>query len=100
MTVTRLDPGAAVDNHVAASVDPATDAAGLEAVCRMLAEVVRSVPGPVRRVRVGSGATSVEVEWSDAPAPAAAPVDLPPVVVETPSTEDVHVVRAPMVGTF
>ncbi|MEO3778855.1 acetyl-CoA carboxylase biotin carboxyl carrier protein [Micromonospora sp. B11E3] len=72
-------------------------------------QLVEELAGPVRRVRLRSGDTVLEVEWHDpvgavpaprpaapaaAPAPAVAPVAAPPVA------DGRSVVRSPMVGTF
>nr|WP_246141343.1 acetyl-CoA carboxylase biotin carboxyl carrier protein [Micromonospora olivasterospora] len=71
-------------------------------------QLVDELAGPVRRVRLRSGDTVLEVEWHDpvgavpAPRPAAlapAPV-APPPVAAGPVADGRSVVRSPMVGTF
>lgn len=35
----------------------------LDAVCRSLADLVAATPGPIRRIRLRSGDTEIEVDW-------------------------------------
>lgn len=42
--------------------------ATLDAACRNVVQLWKAAPGPVRRITVRSGDTTVEVEWLDAPA--------------------------------
>jgi acetyl-CoA carboxylase biotin carboxyl carrier protein len=109
----------------AEGAEGAESAPHLDAVCRALAEVVRTVPGPMRRVRVSVKDTTVELEWPQ-PVPEAAPAAVmlpaqpatpaqggppqggpaaPPPHAAAPDTGTnagmaTHLVRAPMVGTF
>ncbi|MEH0843977.1 acetyl-CoA carboxylase biotin carboxyl carrier protein [Micromonospora sp. CPCC 205711] len=86
--------------------DPDAVLAGLR---RHAHELVAELSGPVRRVRLRRGETSLEVEWHDpatsaptgpapAPAPRAAATPAPP----PPAADDSGrlAVRAPIVGTF
>ncbi|WP_442934106.1 biotin/lipoyl-containing protein [Micromonospora sp. CPCC 205561] len=61
--------------------------------------LVAELAGPLRRVRLRSGDTVLEVEWQGpaAAAPVAARPETPPAVAEPPGR---HTVRAPLVGTF
>ncbi|MEV6376810.1 acetyl-CoA carboxylase biotin carboxyl carrier protein [Micromonospora musae] len=99
----------------AESVPDGTEAgAGTDAVLaglrRHARQLVAELAGPVRRVRLRSGETVLEVEWhgSGGPAPVepvaprqpapAAPPTAEPVAPAEPA--DRAVVRAPIVGTF
>lgn len=80
----------------------------LDAVCRNLADLLAAAPGPIRRIRVRSGDTDVEVEWPDGEivvTPSTAPAAVTNGVATAnavKSIEDisVHYVASPMVGTF
>ncbi|RKN15274.1 acetyl-CoA carboxylase biotin carboxyl carrier protein [Micromonospora musae] len=112
-----MTAGAARPRPVATaeSVPDGTEAgAGTDAVLaglrRHARQLVAELAGPVRRVRLRSGETVLEVEWhgSGAPAPVepvaprrpapAAPSTAEPVAPAEPA--DRAVVRAPIVGTF
>jgi acetyl-CoA carboxylase biotin carboxyl carrier protein len=80
-------------------------------LCAWAAELVRGLPGPVRRVALRTGDHGVDIEWSVStePAtdsPAAAPAPAPPqaagdaAIDGVPAGQLAHVVRAPLVGTF
>ncbi|WP_243709459.1 acetyl-CoA carboxylase biotin carboxyl carrier protein [Micromonospora sp. 15K316] len=79
--------------------------AGLRRHARQL---VAELAGPVRRVRLRSGETVLEVEWHGGGAPAEAVVPQRPAPVEQFTAEpaepaepaDHAMVRAPIVGTF
>ncbi|MFC4147513.1 acetyl-CoA carboxylase biotin carboxyl carrier protein [Micromonospora mangrovi] len=76
----------------------------LEGLRRQARKLVDELAGPVRRVRLRSGETVLEVEWHgpEQTAPAPAPLTDPePVAVEEPTVEaDRLAVRSPVVGTF
>ncbi|WP_018255694.1 acetyl-CoA carboxylase biotin carboxyl carrier protein [Salinispora mooreana] len=111
--------GAFDDTPTPVSV-PAAEA-GLAELCTQARELLADLAGPIRRIRLGSGNASLEVEWHPAgaagqPLPAStvsvlapqpvvpqqAVVSPPPVVapppVAAPATR--HAVRSPIVGTF
>lgn len=79
---------------------------------QLLADVVRELPGPLRRVRVDLEGGSVEVEWAaprqdvrvagqlGPPAPAEAGTGSQAPGPSEAARTSAHVVRAPMVGTF
>jgi acetyl-CoA carboxylase biotin carboxyl carrier protein len=73
-------------------------------LCMRATELVRGLPGPVRRVTLRTGDHGVDIEWSASGEPSAAAGPLPAVAdaaIEPPAADDtVHVVRAPLVGTF
>ncbi|MET8908101.1 acetyl-CoA carboxylase biotin carboxyl carrier protein [Micromonospora sp. NPDC004551] len=77
----------------------------LDGLSRQARKLVAKLAGPVRRVRLRSGETVLEVEWHHparpAPAPRAEPdpVAAPQVGAAAPVTER-PAVRAPVVGTF
>ncbi|MEU4365854.1 acetyl-CoA carboxylase biotin carboxyl carrier protein [Micromonospora chersina] len=77
----------------------------LDGLSRHARKLVAELAGPVRRVRLRSGETVLEVEWHDparpAPAPRAEvdPAPEPRVEAATP-VADRPAVRAPVVGTF
>jgi acetyl-CoA carboxylase biotin carboxyl carrier protein len=80
----------------------ASDGAGdvLDGLRRQARQLVAELAGPVRRVRLRSGGTTLEVEWH---APLAPPADPRPVTepaARTASVADRRAVRAPVVGTF
>ncbi|MFF5174589.1 acetyl-CoA carboxylase biotin carboxyl carrier protein [Micromonospora sp. NPDC000089] len=64
-------------------------------------QLVTELAGPVRRVRLRRGETSLEVEWHE-PATAPAPPAVPPSAPAEPPVADAGrlTVRAPIVGTF
>jgi acetyl-CoA carboxylase biotin carboxyl carrier protein len=85
----------------------------LRALCHEAIALVHSLPGPVRRIAMRTTDHAVEVEWPSgdvAPAPmltappsAAVSQTLVSVPEQTPTADDgaaIHVVRAPLVGTF
>ncbi|MEV0428800.1 acetyl-CoA carboxylase biotin carboxyl carrier protein [Micromonospora sp. NPDC050495] len=76
----------------------------LEGLCRQARELVAELAGPVRRVRLRSGGTVLEVEWhgsaAPAPAPRAEPEPVARPVAEPVAGADRPAVRAPVVGTF
>ncbi|MEU3457041.1 acetyl-CoA carboxylase biotin carboxyl carrier protein [Micromonospora sp. NPDC006766] len=76
----------------------------LEELSRHARKLVAELAGPVRRVRLRSGATVLEVEWHGPAEAATAPRTGPEPVAE-PAAEAVPgpdrlAVRAPVVGTF
>ncbi|WBB70835.1 acetyl-CoA carboxylase biotin carboxyl carrier protein [Micromonospora sp. WMMD812] len=75
--------------------------AGLRRHARHL---VAELAGPVRRVRLRSGDTVLEVEWHEASAPARDTGDVPPPAPagapDPPEPEVRTVIRSPIVGTF
>ncbi|SCF22695.1 acetyl-CoA carboxylase biotin carboxyl carrier protein [Micromonospora viridifaciens] len=76
----------------------------LDGLRRQARKLVAELAGPVRRVRLRSGETVLEVEWHGPAEAAAAPrTDPEPVaapVVEPTTVPDRLAVRAPVVGTF
>ncbi|MGH3936338.1 MAG: acetyl-CoA carboxylase biotin carboxyl carrier protein [Pseudonocardiaceae bacterium] len=85
--------------------NPPTSAQELKTLCQEVIALVRSLPGPLGRIAVRTTEHTVEVEW---PIGDATPA---PMITTQPSTpvartlapvpdEAVHVVRAPLVGTF
>ncbi|MGW4502503.1 acetyl-CoA carboxylase biotin carboxyl carrier protein [Micromonospora sp. NPDC004336] len=93
-----------------APVDTATlgaePASGVDAVLaglrRHARDLVAELAGPVRRVRLRSGDTVLEVEWHGG-----VPVEAPPEAAAVPTspappgdTPGRHTVRSPIVGTF
>jgi acetyl-CoA carboxylase biotin carboxyl carrier protein len=83
------------------AVDPNGRSGGreLDKICRGLADVFRIAPGPLRRVRVQLGGSSVEVEWPEPPS--AIPAAISDGQLEAlPVASDLYPVCAPLVGTF
>ncbi|MGR6320402.1 acetyl-CoA carboxylase biotin carboxyl carrier protein [Micromonospora soli] len=76
----------------------------LKGLRRQARKLVAELTGPVRRVRLRSGATMLEVEWhgpaQPAPAPRTDPEPVPVPAVEPTTGVDRLAVRAPVVGTF
>ena len=76
----------------------------LDGLSRHARKLVAELAGPVRRVRLRSGETVLEVEWHDpvrpAPAPRAEADPVPAPRVEAVAAADRPAVRAPVVGTF
>jgi acetyl-CoA carboxylase biotin carboxyl carrier protein len=76
----------------------------LDGLSRHARKLVAELAGPVRRVRLRSGETVLEVEWHGPARPAPAPrTELDPVTepqVEAVPATDRPAVRAPVVGTF
>ncbi|MFU8852306.1 acetyl-CoA carboxylase biotin carboxyl carrier protein [Micromonospora sp. SL1-18] len=76
----------------------------LDGLRRHARKLVAELAGPVRRVRLRSGETVLEVEWhgpADAdPAPRTGPGSVAEPVAETVPAPDRLAVRAPVVGTF
>ncbi|MEU0152895.1 acetyl-CoA carboxylase biotin carboxyl carrier protein [Micromonospora fulviviridis] len=76
----------------------------LDGLSRHARKLVAELAGPVRRVRLRSGDTVLEVEWHDparpAPAPRAEVDPVPAPQVEAVPAADRPAVRAPVVGTF
>ncbi|MFF4808386.1 acetyl-CoA carboxylase biotin carboxyl carrier protein [Micromonospora chersina] len=76
----------------------------LDGLSRHARKLVAELAGPVRRVRLRSGETVLEVEWHDPVRPAPAPrAEADPVTapqVEAVAAADRPAVRAPVVGTF
>ncbi|MFG1830152.1 acetyl-CoA carboxylase biotin carboxyl carrier protein [Micromonospora chersina] len=76
----------------------------LDGLSRHARKLVAELAGPVRRVRLRSGETVLEVEWHDpvrpAPAPRAEADPVPAPQVEAVAAADRPAVRAPVVGTF
>ncbi|MFI7279561.1 acetyl-CoA carboxylase biotin carboxyl carrier protein [Micromonospora chersina] len=76
----------------------------LDGLSRHARKLVAELAGPVRRVRLRSGETVLEVEWHDpvrpAPAPRAGADPVPAPRVEAAPVTDRPAVRAPVVGTF
>lgn len=72
-------------------------------LCLRATELVRGLPGPVRRVTLRTGDHGVDIEWSPSGEPLAATAGSPPAVADAaiePADDTVHIVRAPLVGTF
>ncbi|MGK5740916.1 acetyl-CoA carboxylase biotin carboxyl carrier protein [Micromonospora sp. URMC 103] len=92
------------------SADGAVGRGGADAVLaglrRHARQVVAELPGPVRRLRLSSGDTVLEVEWHDpgamaaVPEPAAPPEPRPAAAPPVEQAADAMVVRSPIVGTF
>ncbi|MBQ0901156.1 acetyl-CoA carboxylase biotin carboxyl carrier protein [Micromonospora sp. U21] len=123
----RLDPGQS-NGHGGVRLDgdrppdgsrPDDAGAGGEEVLaglrRQARQLIAELTGPVRRIRLRSGPTVLEVEWHpgevarpDVPpppdeavaAPPAAPVPGPPAALIRPPVPGHAAVRAPIVGTF
>lgn len=110
------DSGVSTEGTLAGPPGVPGDAA-LVGLRRQALELLADLAGPVRRVRLDSGDTVLEVEWhspGDAahptpPPPAASVVTAPPVVVPAAPPVAVppvavpaarHAVRSPIVGTF
>lgn len=76
----------------------------LDGLSRHARKLVAELAGPVRRVRLRSGETVLEVEWHGparpAPAPRAEAEPMPAPQVQPVAATDRPVVRAPVVGTF
>lgn len=74
----------------------------LDGLRRQARKLVADLAGPLRRVRLRSGETVLEVEWHGpaAPAPRADPEPVAQPAAETAPTTDRRAVRAPVVGTF
>ncbi|MEU2610093.1 acetyl-CoA carboxylase biotin carboxyl carrier protein [Micromonospora sp. NPDC007271] len=76
----------------------------LDGLRRQARKLVAELAGPVRRVRLRSGETVLEVEWHGpaeaAPAPRTDPEPVAAPVAETATAPDRPAVRAPVVGTF
>ncbi|WP_025619228.1 acetyl-CoA carboxylase biotin carboxyl carrier protein [Salinispora cortesiana] len=82
---------------------------GLAELRTQVRELLADLAGPVRRIRLGSGNTMLEVEWQPAgaadqllPPPTASVLApqavVPPPPVAAPASQ--HAVRSPIVGTF
>ncbi|TDC64994.1 acetyl-CoA carboxylase biotin carboxyl carrier protein [Micromonospora sp. KC207] len=78
------------------------DDAVLAGLRRHARDLVAELAGPVRRVRLSSGQTALEVEWHGAAEPASARVPDPRVAEPAvgPAETGHAVVRSPVVGTF
>ncbi|MGY0005145.1 acetyl-CoA carboxylase biotin carboxyl carrier protein [Micromonospora sp. I033] len=76
----------------------------LDGLSRHARKLVAELAGPVRRVRLRSGETVLEVEWHDPARPAPAPrTEVAPVTeprAQAAPVTDRPTVRAPVVGTF
>ncbi|MFG2052738.1 acetyl-CoA carboxylase biotin carboxyl carrier protein [Micromonospora sp. NPDC048930] len=74
----------------------------LDGLRRQARRLVAELAGPVRRVRLRTGETVLEVEWHGpaAPAPRTDPEPVAEPALETAPTTDRRAVRAPVVGTF
>jgi acetyl-CoA carboxylase biotin carboxyl carrier protein len=88
----------------------------LAELCARATELVRGLPGPVRRVALRTGDHGVDIEWACTeepstagigglvaaaePAPALAPWTAGGMADPVGNDDTVHVVRAPLVGTF
>ncbi|MFE9689360.1 acetyl-CoA carboxylase biotin carboxyl carrier protein [Micromonospora sp. NPDC005806] len=76
----------------------------LKGLRRQARKLVAELAGPVRRVRLRSGETLLEVEWHGparpVPAPRTDPEPVPAAVVQATAAADRPAVRAPVVGTF
>lgn len=90
----------------AASPDPSPEQL-LNALCKSAELLSRATATPVRRMRIGYGEATVDVEWADLPAVGGAAVparaDVPagadsPAVAPTDSRA--FEIRAPAIGTF
>ncbi|SCE96598.1 acetyl-CoA carboxylase biotin carboxyl carrier protein [Micromonospora mirobrigensis] len=81
---------------------PTPDDGVLTELRRHARQLVDELDGPVRRVRLRSGDTVLEVEWhgpaQPVPTPRDAPAGQPVAAAEQPAAA--LLVRAPMVGTF
>jgi len=75
--------------------------AELAELCAQATELVRGLPGPVRRVSLRTAGHGLEIEWA-ATGESAATATLTAAADVVPPEDDVetHVVRAPLVGTF
>jgi acetyl-CoA carboxylase biotin carboxyl carrier protein len=108
-----------VDGHLAADGRQAPDTDGEEVLAglrRQARHLLAELAGPVRRIRLRSGATVLEIEWhadeaaggsdappappSVAPAPPPTAVPGPPSALIRPPVPGRAAVRAPIVGTF
>ncbi|SIR71498.1 acetyl-CoA carboxylase biotin carboxyl carrier protein [Micromonospora avicenniae] len=109
MTAGATRPEAAANPETV--VDGADRRAGTDAVLaglrRHARQLVAELAGPVRRVRLRSGETVLEVEWHGvgAAAPAEVVASREPAPVAPPAAEPAEpagrtVVRSPIVGTF
>jgi acetyl-CoA carboxylase biotin carboxyl carrier protein len=76
----------------------------LDGLRRQARKLVADLAGPVRRVRLRSGGTVLEVEWHSsaeaAPAPRTDPEPVAAPAAEAVPAPDRPAVRAPVVGTF
>ncbi|MFI7243924.1 acetyl-CoA carboxylase biotin carboxyl carrier protein [Streptomyces qinglanensis] len=103
--LTQDSPRAQTDDALA-GLDYDNSGLALTDICRSIAEVVRVGPDKPRRVRIALGAASVEVEWDNERAPAAAQAVLGPhgdPGAAGGAGEEVlegHRECAPLVGTF
>ncbi|MFJ5615031.1 acetyl-CoA carboxylase biotin carboxyl carrier protein [Micromonospora sp. NPDC093243] len=108
-----MSAGAARPPTAPAAIESAGDAAdGTDAVLaglrRHAQHLVAELAGPVRRVRLRSGETVLEVEWHGSAAPSGATADeappesrpAPAAGAEPPEPQTRPVVRSPIVGTF
>ncbi|WP_433538807.1 acetyl-CoA carboxylase biotin carboxyl carrier protein [Micromonospora sp. CA-249363] len=108
-----------VDGHLAADGRQGPDTDGEEVLAglrRQARHLLAELAGPVRRIRLRSGATVLEIEWhadeaaggsdvppappSVAPAPPPTAVPGPPSALIRPPVPGRAAVRAPIVGTF
>ncbi|GAA2146541.1 hypothetical protein GCM10009760_36450 [Kitasatospora kazusensis] len=83
------------------AVLPTSGPADLESVCRSVAELARAAPKAPSRIKLRHGSTTVEMEWTaapaaDRPAPAEAGPEQPPAL----PADGLDHLCAPMVGTF
>ncbi|MEV5708024.1 acetyl-CoA carboxylase biotin carboxyl carrier protein [Actinoallomurus sp. NPDC052274] len=89
----------------------------IDELCRQTKDLIRAAPGPLRRVRVRAGDSVVEIEWSEpAAVSGGAQATVLPVAEaayagssaepttgpssESPDTEALVAIEAPLVGTF
>ncbi|MBM0239936.1 acetyl-CoA carboxylase biotin carboxyl carrier protein [Micromonospora sp. ATA32] len=81
------------------SADAAEDDSVLAGLRRHARQLVSELSGPVRRVRLRSGETVLEVEWHGSAEPGPS-LPVAPEPAPTPEQNDLVTVRSPMVGTF
>ncbi|MET0989371.1 MAG: acetyl-CoA carboxylase biotin carboxyl carrier protein [Glaciihabitans sp.] len=96
----------------AAFLPPPSNPESMLELRQEVAELARSLPGDLRRIRVRGGDREIEVEWADQVATAGSVVDQrsaaqpgqathPTTAVPTPIVDDAFTaVRAPLVGCF
>ncbi|WP_320064136.1 acetyl-CoA carboxylase biotin carboxyl carrier protein [Micromonospora sp. RTGN7] len=91
-----MTAGGTSDEAVLAEPDDAV----LTGLRRHARDLVAELAGPVRRVRLSSGQTVLEVEWHGVAQPTSAPSVAAVAPTPAPAGSDQIVVRSPVVGTF